>query len=162
MTAQERFELIVSSVALGLGVAEQSLVGPLLPLLLAGSARSMFARAYQALVGERRLNVDVLDAAATTALAGQGQYLTAAFLVWLVNLAEYIRAITAEQSRKAITDMLDYQNQSAWVVRNDQKQKIPVQEITVGETGVVYPGERIPVDGMGGWWPAKRWWSKAC
>jgi Cu2+-exporting ATPase len=146
-TAQERFELIVSSVALGLGVAGQSLVGPLLPLLLAGSARSMLARAYQALVGERRLNVDVLDAAATTVLAGQGQYLTAAFLVWLVNLAEYIRAITAEQSRKAITDMLDYQNQSAWVVRNDQKQKISVQEIAIGETVVVYPGERIPVDG---------------
>ncbi|MEZ4729899.1 MAG: HAD-IC family P-type ATPase [Caldilineaceae bacterium] len=146
-TKQARNDLTLSSVAMALSLAGQSLLGPVLPLVLAASACSMFGRAYQMLVRRRKLNVDVLDAAATSALALQGQFLTAAFLVWLVNLADYIRSITAEQSRKALTELLDYQNQLAWVVRNEQKQQIPVQEIGIGETVVVYPGERIPVDG---------------
>ncbi len=118
----------------------------MLPLLI-GSAWPIFTRAFETLFQQNRLNVDVLDAAATTLLTVQGQWLTAAFMVWLVNLADYIRDSTMEQSRRAISAVLDYQHNHAWVQRGDQKVQVPVDDIQVGETVVVYTGERIPVDG---------------
>ncbi|MEZ4864971.1 MAG: heavy metal translocating P-type ATPase [Caldilineaceae bacterium] len=140
-------ELALASAAVALGLLAGPVAGPLASLFLLSSARSMFQRAYTSVTQKRKLNVDVLDVSATTVLALQGQMLTASLIVWLVNMADYIRFATQEKSRQAITAMLAYHNRSAWVVRGDEKVRIPVDEIKVGDVVVIYPGERIEVDG---------------
>jgi Cu2+-exporting ATPase len=140
------FELLLSSAAVAASLIAEPVAPVLLPLLM-GSAWPVFARAFETLVQHNRLNVDVLDASATTLLTMQGQLPTAAFMVWLVNLADYIRDSTMEQSRRAISAVLDYQRDHAWVQRGNQKVQVPVEDIQAGETVVVYTGERIPVDG---------------
>lgn len=141
------FALLLSSAAVAASLLAEPVAPVLLPLLL-GSAWPIFVRAFETLVQHNRLNVDVLDASATILLTVQGQLPTAAFMVWLVNLADYIRDRTMEQSRRAISAVLDYQLNHAWVQRGDQKVQVPVDAIQAGETVVVYTGERIPVDGM--------------
>lgn len=140
-------ELLMSSTAIALSLGLPSLASACLPWLLLGSARPIFRRAYETLIHRNKLNVDVLDAAATALLTIQGNLTTAACMVWLVNIADYIRDITAERSRKALSEVLDYQTHPAWVVRDGKKMQVDVAAIQPQETVVVYPGERIPIDG---------------
>jgi Cu2+-exporting ATPase len=107
----------------------------------------MFSRAFEALTHRGKLNVDVLDASAAAVLSLQGDLGTAAFMVWLVNLANYMRDITVQQSRRAISEVLDYRSYKTWVVRQGKKIQVTADQVQVGEIVVVYPGERIPVDG---------------
>jgi Cu2+-exporting ATPase len=146
-SAMPWFELLLSSTAVAVSFVAEPFAPVLLPLVL-GSAWPIFCRAFEALIQRNQLNVDVLDATATSLLTLQGQLPAAAFMVWLVNLADYIRDSTMEHSRKAISDILDYQHQRAWVQRGDQKVQVAVEDIQIDETVVVYDGERIPVDGL--------------
>ncbi len=140
-------ELWYSSTAIALWFTAEPLAVPLMPVLLLASAIPMLSRAYRSLADDGKLNVDVLDASATALLTVQGNLPMATFMVWLINVADYIRDATMMQSKRAIEEVLAFQHQEAWVVRDGKKLRVPVAALEVGETVVVYPGERIAVDG---------------
>ncbi len=143
---EAHFELVLSTVGLAC-VAAEVLAVPLVPFLLIGSALPMFARAFDAFGRRDILTVDVLDASATTLLACQGQLPMALFMVWLVNLGDYIRDVTVMQAQEAVKEVLAYRRRPAWVVRHGKTTQVNLEAVRVGETVVVYPGERIPIDG---------------
>ena len=147
-TSSSWFELSLSSVGVVLGFLCEPLAPVIVPLLLAGSALPMLKRAYEAVATEGRLSVDVLDASATALLSLQGQFNMATFMVWLINLGDYIRDATVSQARAAVESVLSYQESFAWVIRGRRKVRIAVSRIRVGDTVIVYPGDRIPVDGI--------------
>ncbi|MDF0644228.1 MAG: heavy metal translocating P-type ATPase [Nitrospira sp.] len=140
-------ELWYSSAGIGLALLLEPLAAPLLPVLLVASALPMLKRAHRSLSEDGKLNVDVLDASATSLLVVQANFPMALFMVWLINVADWIRDLTMMRSKKAIEEILGYQNIEAWVVRDGQKIRVNVTEVRLGETVVVYPGERIAVDG---------------
>jgi len=141
------YELWYSSIGIGLSFLAGAIAAPLLPVLLLASALPMLKRAYKSLAIDRRLNVDVLDASATSLLVIQANFPMALFMVWLINVADFIRDLTMMQSRKAIEEILGLQHIEAWVIRDGQKVRVNVSQVQSGETVVVYPGERIAVDG---------------
>ena len=120
----------------------------LAPWLLAGAAVPVFRRAYHALFRNSKLNVDVLDASATTVLALQGQFGTAAIMVWLISLGDLLRGFTMQRSIRTIEGLYDGKNFFAWVLRDSKKVRVKVEELQPGDEVVVYPGESIPVDGI--------------
>jgi cation-transporting P-type ATPase C len=138
--------LVMSTAGLAC-LATEILAAPLIPFLLIGSALPMFARAFDSFGRRDTLTVDVLDASAATLLACQGQWPMALFMVWLVNLGDYIRDITVLQAQDAVKEVLAYRRTPAWVVRNGRTTQVAVEQVRAGETVVVYAGERIPVDG---------------
>jgi Cu2+-exporting ATPase len=140
------FELALSTAGFAC-LAAEVLAAPLVPFLLLGSALPMFGRAFDAFGRRDLLTVDVLDASATTLLACQAQFPMALFMVWLVNLGDYIRDVTVMQAQDAVKEVLAYRRTPAWVVRRGKTMQVNVDEVQVGETVVVYPGERIPIDG---------------
>lgn len=140
-------ELWYSSAGIGIALLVEPLAAPLVPVLLLVSALPMLKRAHRSLSEDGKLNVDVLDASATSLLVAQGNFPMAIFMVWLINVADWIRDLTAMRSKKAIEEILGYQHIEAWVLRDGQKVRVNVVEVQVGETVVVYPGERIAVDG---------------
>src|SRR5262249_44971891 len=140
-------ELWDSSAGICLVLLVEPLAAPLVPLLLLASALPMLKRAHRSLSDDGKLNVDVLDASATSLLVVQGAFPMAIFMVWLINVADWIRDLTMMRSKKAIEEILGFQNIQAWVVRDGQKVRVNVAEVLLGETVVVYPGERIAVDG---------------
>jgi Cu2+-exporting ATPase len=116
--------------------------------LLAASVLPIFLRASRDLAVERRLSVDALDATAISALWLQGNLFTASATSCLIAGGEYIRALTARRSHRAVVDLLGTTGQFAWVVRDGRKEQIPAGSVAAGETVVVYPGDRVLVDGV--------------
>ena len=136
--------LTLSSAALVVGMATESvLVGG----LVLGAAVPIFSRALASLGQKGKLNVDVLDAAATAVLAVRGSMQTAAAMVWLVSLGDFIRDLTVQQSHRAIEGLFNSKRRAAWVVRDGRKVRVAVEEIREEDEVVVYPGDLIPVDG---------------
>lgn len=142
------FELSLSSAGVALGLLCEPIAPVIVPLLLAGSAMPMLKRAYDAFASQGRLTVDVLDASATALLSLQGQVTMATFMVWLINLGDYIRDATVRQARAAVESVLSYQETFAWVMRGGRKLRLAVPKIRIGDTVIAYPGDRIPVDGI--------------
>src|SRR5205085_2906913 len=114
---------------------------------LAGAAIPVFRRAYNVLFRQSRLNVDVLDASATTLLVSQGQFGTASIMVWLISLGDLLRNLTMQRSVRTIEGLYEGKDLFSWVVRDGKTLRVKVEELRPGEEVVVYPGECIPVDG---------------
>jgi Cu2+-exporting ATPase len=140
--------LFLPTLSLGLSLLGGSLGNALALPLIGYTSWPILKRAYQVLRDERRLNVDFLDSLAITISTLRGNLFTSAFMAWLISLGDYIRDHTAAKSKRAISDLLDYQGKKAWVLRDRKKLEIPVDQIVVGDMVVVYPGEMIPVDGL--------------
>ena len=116
------------------------------PLML-WNAFPIAKRAWRVWSRERRLNVDFLDVLAVSASIGQGHLLAGAVITWVICLGNWIRDLTAAGSRRAMSDLLEFQAKAAWVVRDGTVVSIPSSQLNVGDTIIVYPGEIIPADG---------------
>jgi len=104
-------------------------------------------RAWTVIRRERRLNVDFLDALAITASIAQGSMLTGNIIMWLIRLGDWIRDLTAARSKRAVSELLEYQTKTTWIVKDGMVISIPTSQVMVGDTVMVHPGEMIPVDG---------------
>jgi heavy metal translocating P-type ATPase len=117
-----------------------------LPLML-WNGYPIALRAWRVWRRESRLNVDFLDTLAITASLLQGNPMAGAIVTWLIKLGDWIRDLTAAGSRRAISELLEFQAKNAWVLRDGVVTTIPAGELSVGDKVVVYPGEIIPIDG---------------
>jgi heavy metal translocating P-type ATPase len=143
--------------------ARSPLALPTLSLLMAFSANPVVAavnaplmfwnampiakRAWKVWSNESRLNIDVLDTLAISASVLQGNPLAGCIVTWLIKLGDWIRDLTAAGQKRAISELLEFQTKTAWVLRDGNVVQIPAPELAVGDLVVVYPGEMIPVDG---------------
>jgi cation-transporting P-type ATPase C len=136
-----------SMLAIGLALIPYPL-GPLaaIPLTIM-SAIPIWRRAWNVIWKQRRLNVDVLDSVAVMICLGRGQIATGAFITWMIGLGDWIRDLTAAKSKRAMADLLDFRDASAWVLRSRKVVRIRALEVKPGQTVIVYPGEIVPVDG---------------
>lgn len=70
-----------------------------------------------------------------------------AVIVTLILAGRYMEAIAKGRTSEAIKRLLNLQAKSARVVRNGQEKDIPIENVLIGDTIIVRPGEKIPVDG---------------
>lgn len=73
---------------------------------------------------------------------------TAAIIVTLILLGRMLEARAKGQTSEAIKKLMGMRPKTARVVRDGMERDIPVEEVLVGDTVVVRPGERVPVDGI--------------
>ena len=116
------------------------------PLIL-WNAYPIAVRAYDVWRKEKRLNVDFLDTLAISASLIQGNLVAGSLITWLIKLGDWIRDLTASGSKRAISDLLEYRNKTAWVLREGNIVSVESDHLRVGDHVVVFPGEMIPVDG---------------
>ncbi len=74
-------------------------------------------------------------------------YEAAAVIIVLVLLGKLFEARATGNTSAAIRRLIGLQAKTARVVRGGQEQDIPVEQVIVGDTVIVRPGEKIPVDG---------------
>ena len=117
-----------------------------MPLML-WNAYPIALRAFRVLRRESRLNVDFLDTLAISASLIQGSPMAGAIVTWLIKLGDWIRDLTAAGQRRAMSELLEFQTKTAWVMRDGVVTSIPAIDLVIGDEVVVYPGEMIPIDG---------------
>jgi Cu+-exporting ATPase len=76
-----------------------------------------------------------------------GQWVTAAIVVIFMRVGNYVEKFTTESARRAVKDLTALAPQTARVERDGTEQEIPIGQVQIGETVIVRPGEKIPVDG---------------
>ena len=72
---------------------------------------------------------------------------TAAFLITFVILGKWLEAKAKGRTSDAIRKLMGLQAKTARVIRNGKTFDVSIEEVKVGETILVRPGEKIPVDG---------------
>jgi Cu+-exporting ATPase len=71
-----------------------------------------------------------------------------AVIIAFVLLGKYMEEIIKKHSSAAVRKLLDLKPATAHVLRGGEEAEIPAEQVMVGETIVVRPGERIATDGV--------------
>jgi len=72
----------------------------------------------------------------------------AVFIVFFILLGRLLEARAKAKTSDAVKALFALQAKEAVVIRNGEEVKIPVSEVKKGDTIVVRPGEKVPVDGV--------------
>jgi cation-transporting P-type ATPase C len=145
--ARGEIPLALPTLSLAIAFAASPLLRVVNTPLMLWNAYPIALRAYEVWKKERRLNVDFLDTLAIGASVFQGNFVAGALITWLIKLGDWIRDLTAAGSKRAIGDLLEFRNKTAWVNRDGAVVSISSDELRPGDEVVVFPGEMIPVDG---------------
>ena len=73
---------------------------------------------------------------------------SAAMILTLVTIGKYMESRSKNRTSDAITKLVDLAPKTALVVRNGRETEIPADQVQVGESVIVKPGQGIPVDGV--------------
>jgi Cu+-exporting ATPase len=70
-----------------------------------------------------------------------------ATIITLILLGKYLEAVAKGKTSAAIRKLMGLRAKTARVIRDGAEKDIPVEEVGAGDTVIVRPGEKIPVDG---------------
>ena len=94
------------------------------------------------------LDIDLLMGTAIISATGVGLYVEAGTLAVLYSIAELLETYSMDKTRDSLRELVALSPEEATVVRDGEETTVPVEEVEVGDTVVVRPGEKIPVDGV--------------
>lgn len=69
-------------------------------------------------------------------------------IITLILLGRLLEVRAKAGTGEAIRKLIGLQAKTARVVRNGEEQEVPVEDVLLGDTVVVRPGEKVPVDGV--------------
>ncbi len=99
-------------------------------------------------ITERKMTMELSMWLALTAALVIREFFTALIITLFVLVAEVLEGMTVSRGRQAIRDLLSYLPPTALVRRPEGTRELPVSEIQRGDTVLVNPGARLPVDGV--------------
>ena len=121
----------------------------------------IFAAAWRA-IKNRNLNMDVMYSMGIgvsfgASLLGTFQivlsreflfYDSAVLLATFLTMGRYLETRARGRTGEAIKRLMGLQPKTATVVRDGQETQVAIQDVQVGDTIIVKPGEKLPVDGQ--------------
>ena len=75
-------------------------------------------------------------------------YESAAVVVTLVVLGKYMEGRSKNKTSEAIRKLMELAPDTAIVIRDGEQVEVPVEQVSIGETILIKPGNRIPLDGI--------------
>lgn len=112
--------------------------------VVAGS--DIAVRAWHAL-RSRHVAIELLVTLAAGGALIIGEYWEAAAVTFLFMLGAWLEARTMRHTRSALRALLDSAPHTAVLIREGEPVEVPAYEVSPGETVLVRPGQRVPVDG---------------
>lgn len=76
-----------------------------------------------------------------------GEYPEAAAVMLFYQIGEYFQDRAVNASRRDIRALIDIRPDSACVLRDGEYQEVKAKDVHIGETMIIKPGERVPLDG---------------
>jgi Cd2+/Zn2+-exporting ATPase len=145
--------LAASGLTIVAGIALRFLYGPTLIsnlLLLATMILSGYRIAelgLRSLFG-RYISINLLITIAAIGALAIGHIEEGAAVLFLFNIAEKLEDYAADRARHSIEALMELKPEVATIRRNGEEALVPIEEVWPGETFVVRPGDRIPLDGL--------------
>ncbi len=108
-------------------------------------------------------NMDLLIALGTTAAYGYSLWLVwdlgaasagllyfeaSAAIIAVTRIGKWLEERAKRSAAEAIRRLMELRPERARIRRDGQEVEVPVDEVRVGDVVLVYPGERVPVDGV--------------
>ena len=84
---------------------------------------------------------------ATLGALATGEYPEAIAVMFLYQIGEEFQDIAVGKSRNAIKELMQIKPEYANVLRNGETIQVKPEEVKIGETIVIKPGEKVPLDG---------------
>jgi Cu+-exporting ATPase len=72
---------------------------------------------------------------------------TSAMIITLIKVGKLLEARAKGQTSAALKGLLGLQAKTAHIIRHYQEVEVPIADVQVGDTVIIRPGEKIPVDG---------------
>ncbi|MBR1487994.1 MAG: cadmium-translocating P-type ATPase [Bacteroidales bacterium] len=125
----------------------------LVPYLIVGW--DTLKEAAEALAHGEAMDENFLMSIATLGALGIGflpgaatQFPEAVFVMLFFQVGELFEGIAEGRSRRSVAHLLDIRPDTACVDRDGALQTVAPQEVAVGETILVRPGDKVPMDGV--------------
>ncbi len=124
-----------------------------LKLLLFAAAYLLCAKEVLISAAQNILRGDFFDeqflmAAASIAAIAIGEYPEAVGVMLFYQVGEWFEDYAVDKSRDSIQSLVGLRPDKAFVLRGGQVQQVAPEEVKIGETIQVKPGERVPLDGL--------------
>jgi cation-transporting P-type ATPase C len=146
-----RRDLFIGGIALAVSLAARwallpmgASAGAVLAALF--TAKRYFRGAWEEM-RDRKVSTDSLVSAGVIGALMTGEAITALSIVWLLNIGEYIHALTLRRTRTAIRNLLSADDGYAWLRTDAGDVRVPVATLHPGDVIAVFAGERVPADG---------------
>src|SRR3990170_1604313 len=94
-----------------------------------------------------RPNIRTLMVAGAIGAIGLGLWEEAALLVLIYSLGDVLEAYASDMVRGAVRALMELAPKEALVRKNGEELVIKVEEVKVGDTIIIKPGEKLPLDG---------------
>ena len=79
--------------------------------------------------------------------AGDAEFAEASFVMIFYQTGELFQSVAVGKSRKSISALMNIRPDVAIVVRDGEESEVSPESVAVGETILLRPGDRIPLDG---------------
>ncbi|NMA54490.1 MAG: cadmium-translocating P-type ATPase [Firmicutes bacterium] len=108
----------------------------------------VLGRALSNLVRGRVFDEHFLMSIASLGAIAIGELPEAVAVMLFYSVGEYFQNRAVNRSRRSIAALLAIRPDWAHVEQDSQIAKVPAEAVTVGQTIIVKPGERVPLDGL--------------
>lgn len=151
-----RFEkrILLGGILFAVGMALHYLIGVSGWVDLAVFGAAYFIVGYDVLLKAARnigrgnfLDENFLMAIATLGAFAIMMFPEAAAVILFFQVGEWFEKLAVGKTRKSISDLMDIQPEFAHVIRDGRKETVDPEEVSVGETIEILPGEKVPLDG---------------
>ncbi len=105
-------------------------------------------KAIKNIVKGRVFDENFLMSLSTVGAFAIGEYPEAVAVMLFYQVGEFFQNMSVKRSRKSIANLMDIRPDSATVSRNGELVTVAPESVAVGETVIVKPGEKIPLDGI--------------
>ncbi|MEY2697027.1 MAG: hypothetical protein RL333_1165 [Pseudomonadota bacterium] len=143
-------DLAVCSASIPIAAAAQLAFPPLMPVaaaMFAYTAIPSIKGAYDVVVKERRLGVDILDTLVVLGCLGTLQIFPGAVMAWCLSLGRLLVKKTEDNSKKMLLNAFGKQPRFVWLLKDGVELEVPLEKIAQGDIVAVHTGDAVPVDG---------------
>ncbi len=93
------------------------------------------------------LNIRLLMVVGAAGAVALGLWEEAALLVVIYSLGDVLEAYAVDRARGAVRALMDLVPREALVRRDGREIILPTEQVRIGDTVIIRPGEKIPIDG---------------
>ena len=105
-------------------------------------------KALRNIIRGKVFDENFLMTVATIGAFGIGEFPEAVAVMLFYQVGELFQSYAVDKSRKSIASLMDIRPDYANIYRNGIVEKVNPDEVKIGDTIIVKPGEKIPLDGI--------------